>query len=114
MSSSMLPVPDESSAEAADRDAPMGRKDKGRRAEGYPHPEASALLRPDVGTQAQFRKKKKPATWHYDPSLSPALHWDGQNPARERAEAKIAALQGRIARLAACLDIINGSDARAP
>ena len=75
--------------------------DKGRRAEGYRHPEASALLRPDVGTQAQFRKKKKPATWRYDSSLSPALDWDGQNPARERAEAKIAALQECIARLAA-------------
>ena len=81
----------------------MGRKGKGKRAEGYRHPEASALLRPDVGTQAQFRKKKKPATWRYDPSLSPALDWDGDNPARERAEAKIAALQERIARLAATI-----------
>ena len=81
----------------------MGRKDKGRRAESYRHPEASALLRPEVGTQAQFRKKKKPATWRYDPSLSPALDWDGQNPARERAEAKIAALRERITRLAARL-----------
>ena len=79
----------------------MDRTDKGRRAEGYRHPEASALLRPDVGTQAQFRKKKKPAIYRYDPSLSPTLDWDGQNPARERAEATIAALQERIARLAA-------------
>ncbi len=78
----------------------MGRKDKARRAAGYRHPEASALLRPDVGTQAQFRKKKKPATWRYDPSLSPALDWDGENPARETAEAKIAALRERIVRLA--------------
>ena len=82
----------------------MGRKDKGRRAEGYRHPEANALLRPDVGTQAQFRKKKKPTTWCYDPSLSPALDWDGENSARERAEAKIAALQDRIARLGATID----------
>ena len=81
----------------------MGRKDKGRRAEGYRHPEASALLRPDVGTQAQFRKKKKPATYRYDSSLSPALDWDGQNPARELAEAKITALQECIARLAASI-----------
>ena len=81
----------------------MRKKDKERRAEGYRHPEASALLRPDVGTQAQFRKKKKPATWRYDPSLSPALDWDGDNPARERAETKIAALQERIARLAATI-----------
>ena len=66
----------------------MDSKDKGRRAEGYRHPEASAVLRPEIGTRTQFRKKKKPATWRYDPSLSPALDWDGQNPAQERAEAK--------------------------
>ena len=103
MPSSVLAVRKGASAEATDRDAPMGRKDKGRRAEGYRHPEASALLRPDVGTQAQFRKKKKRATWRYDSSLSPALDWDGQNPARERAEAKIAALQECIVRLAASI-----------
>lgn len=28
--------------------------------EEYRHPTAEALLRPDVGTQAQFRKKKPP------------------------------------------------------
>ena len=99
----MLAVATEASAEATDWGAQMAKKDKGRRAEGYRHPEASALLRPDVGTQAQFRKKKKSATWHYDPALSPALDWDGQNPARERAEAKIAALQERITRLAASI-----------
>ncbi len=59
------------------------------------------MLRPDIGTQAQFRKRKKPVTYRYDSSLSPALDWDGQNPHREPAEAKIAALQERIARLAA-------------
>ena len=94
MPSSVLAVREGASAEATDRGAPMDRKDKGRRAEGYRHPEASALLRPDVGTQAQFRKKKKPATYRYDSSLSPALDWDGQNPAREQAEAKIARVAG--------------------
>ena len=44
----------------------------------YAHPEASALLRPEAGAQAQFRKKKPPATWRYDPSLSPALDWAGK------------------------------------
>jgi hypothetical protein len=29
--------------------------------EQHKHPMAEALLRPDVGTQAQFRKKKPPA-----------------------------------------------------
>lgn len=56
----------------------MSRTDKKKRAEGYKHPEASALLRPDVGTQAQFRKKKKPSVYQYDPSLSPALEWAGK------------------------------------
>ena len=43
-------------------------------------------MRPDVGTQPQFRKKKPPATYRYDSSLSPALDWDGQNAARELGE----------------------------
>lgn len=55
-------------------------------AEAYRHPEAESLLRPDVGTQSQFKKKKSPVTYHYDSSLSPALDWDGQNPARELSE----------------------------
>ena len=70
-----------------------------RYAEGYRHPEASAALRPDAGTQAQFRKKKVPTAYRYDSSLAPTLDWDGQNPAREQAEAKIAALQDGIAQL---------------
>ena len=82
----------------------MNQGDKARRAEGYRHPEARALLRPDVGTQAQFRKKKKPVAYRYDPSLSPALDWDGQNPAREQAEAKLEALQQRIVQLATIVD----------
>jgi adenine-specific DNA-methyltransferase len=43
-------------------------------------------MRPEVGTQPQFRKKKPPATYRYDSSLSPALDWDGQNAARELGE----------------------------
>jgi adenine-specific DNA-methyltransferase len=46
-------------------------------------------MRPDVGTQAQFKKKKPPATYRYDSSLSPILEWDGQNPAREQGEVAI-------------------------
>ena len=52
----------------------------------YRHTEAESLLRPDVGTQAQFRKKKPPVTYRYDSSLSPSLAWDGQNYARETGE----------------------------
>ena len=87
-----------------DKETPAGRAGRERRAEGYRHLEASALLRPDVGTQAQFRKKKKPVAYRYDSSLSPALDWDGQNPAREQAEARIAALQDRIAKLTAMVE----------
>jgi adenine-specific DNA-methyltransferase len=56
--------------------------------ETYRH-EEEALLRPDVGTQAQFRKRKPPKTYRYDSSLAPALDWDSQNPAREVGEALI-------------------------
>jgi adenine-specific DNA-methyltransferase len=78
---------------------PRGKKTTGRkgastsrvvadraRAETYRHPTAQNLLRPEVGVQAQFRKKKPPVTYRYDSSLSPALDWDGQNGARELAE----------------------------
>src|SRR5437870_3077580 len=57
-----------------------------KRAEAYQHDE-KASLRPEVGTQAQFKKKLPPKTYRYDSSLSPALDWDGQNPAREQGEA---------------------------
>ncbi|KRT74915.1 MAG: methylase N-4/N-6 domain-containing protein [Deltaproteobacteria bacterium CSP1-8] len=61
----------------------------GRRAETYRHSEATNPLRPDAGTQSQFRKKKPPKTYRYDSSLSPALDWDGQNLMREHGEALI-------------------------
>lgn len=52
----------------------------------YKHPEAKSLMRPEVGTQAQFKKKKPKQTYRYDDSLSPALDWDAKNPAREQGE----------------------------
>jgi len=60
-----------------------------REASTYRHPEAESPLRPEVGTQAQFKKRRSPATYRYDSSLSPGLDWDGQNPAREIGEALI-------------------------
>jgi adenine-specific DNA-methyltransferase len=62
------------------------------RADGYRH-EDEALLRPEVGTQAQFRRKKPPKTYSYDSSLSPALDWDGQNSARELGEWLLAQIE---------------------
>ncbi|TKB72872.1 MAG: site-specific DNA-methyltransferase [Nitrospira sp.] len=52
----------------------------------YKHPEATNLMRPEVGTQAQFKKKKPPKTYRYDSSLSPALDWDAKSPSREQGE----------------------------
>jgi adenine-specific DNA-methyltransferase len=61
--------------------------------ESYRHPTAESPLRPEVGTQAQFRKKKPPVTYRYDSSLSPALDWDGQNGARELGEWLLACIE---------------------
>jgi adenine-specific DNA-methyltransferase len=63
-----------------------------KRAETYRH-EEEALLRPEVGTQPQFRKRKAPKTYRYDSSLSPALDWDGQNHARELGEWLLAQIE---------------------
>jgi hypothetical protein len=58
-------------------------------AEPYRHLQAESPMRPDVGTQAQFKKKKPPVTCRYDSSLSPGLDWDGQNSAREQGEEQL-------------------------
>jgi len=63
-----------------------------KRAETYRHKE-EAPLRPEVGTQAQFKQKKAPRTYRYDSSLSPALDWDGQNHARELGEWLLAQIE---------------------
>ncbi len=68
------------------------RTTRPKRAETYRHDE-EALLRPEVGTQAQFRKRKPPKTYRYDSSLSPALDWDGQGSARELGEWLIAQIE---------------------
>ena len=62
---------------------------KSKPAKNYKHPESESPMRPEVGTQAQFKKKLPPKTYRYDSSLSPALDWDGKNPAREQGEALI-------------------------
>src|SRR5437764_113227 len=57
-------------------------------AKAYDHKESEAVLRPDIGIQAQFKKKKEPAKYGYDRSLDPQLSWD-INADREYAEALI-------------------------
>lgn len=64
-------------------------KAKAKPAKPYKHPEADSPMRPEVGTQAQFKKKLPPKTYKYDSSLSPVMEWDGQNPAREQGEALV-------------------------
>lgn len=76
-------------------------------AASYTHSEAKVAMRPDVGTQREFKKKKPPVTYRYDSSLSPSLEWDGQNPAREEGEALIAALAVIADRLARAQDDIE-------
>jgi adenine-specific DNA-methyltransferase len=61
-------------------------EEKKGQAGSYRHPEAESPLRPEIGTQAQFKKKKLPATYRYDSSLSPALEWEGQTSTRELGE----------------------------
>ncbi len=68
---------------------PRTKTSKTKVANNYKHPESESLMRPDVGTQAQFKKKLPPKKYHYNDSLSPSLEWDGQNSAREQGEALI-------------------------
>ncbi|HZI56663.1 MAG TPA: hypothetical protein VFF39_07795 [Verrucomicrobiae bacterium] len=70
---------------------------KKKSAEPYQHPESTSPMRPEVGTQASFKKKLPPKKYRYDDSLSPALEWDGQNPARERGEVHIAIAEKQLA-----------------
>lgn len=70
---------------------------KSKPAKNYRHPESESIMRPEVGTQAHFKKRKSPQKYHYDDSLAPVLEWDGQNPARERGEARIAKAEQELA-----------------
>jgi hypothetical protein len=54
-----------------------GKKSKQKTADSYVHPAESVPMRPEIGTQANFRKKKPPKTYRYDSSLSPSMEWDG-------------------------------------
>lgn len=56
-----------------------------KRTEVYQYDE-KAVLRPEAGTQVQFKKRKEPKRYRYDDSLTPALDWDETNRARELGE----------------------------
>lgn len=61
-------------------------------------------MRPDVGTQSLFKKKKPPHKYEYDDSLAPALEWDEQNPAREKGEAAVEEIRRSVAQAQAELE----------
>jgi adenine-specific DNA-methyltransferase len=65
------------------------RKAGPKPAQSYRYPDADLAARPEIGAQAHFKQAKPPATYRFDSSLAPELQWDGQNPARETAEALI-------------------------
>jgi adenine-specific DNA-methyltransferase len=69
---------------------------KSKAAKSYKHPESESPMRPEVGTQFEFKKKLPPKKYRYDDSLSPVLEWDGQNAARERGEARIAKAEAEL------------------
>lgn len=53
------------------------KKPAGKVADSYIHQTDTVPMRPEIGTQANFRKKKAPRTYRYDSSLSPELEFDG-------------------------------------
>jgi adenine-specific DNA-methyltransferase len=63
-----------------------GQPALGKAAKPYQHRTADSLMRPEVGTEAQFKKRKAPKKYRYDDSLDPALSWDGQNSSRALGE----------------------------
>jgi hypothetical protein len=86
------PLQKDSTVKKFDKEHTLTTKQSGnseKDAKAYVHEESTVSLRPEIGTQAQFKKKKPPRTYKYDSSLSPNLEWDGQNPARDQGEALI-------------------------
>ncbi len=69
-------------------------------AESYRHPEADLPARPEIGAQPHFKKTRPATAYRFDSSLAPELQWDGQNSARETAEALIAELTEHALRIA--------------
>lgn len=58
---------------ASGKEAKAAAATIGNPAEGYHHPEADSVMRPNIGTPAQFCKKKEPQICRYGSSLTPAM-----------------------------------------
>ena len=71
---------------AAGRSKKSSNRVKAAQAESYQHPESSLPLRPDAGTQPQFKKKKPPQRYRYDSSLRPP--WSGTARTRPASRAR--------------------------
>lgn len=71
---------------------PKGKKKAAPETRPYRHEGVTAPMRPEAGTQAQFKKRKPPAAYRYDSSLAPALEWD-ENPARPLGEWLLARIE---------------------
>ncbi|WP_107667538.1 site-specific DNA-methyltransferase [Cyanothece sp. BG0011] len=85
---------------------PRGKRTKKpKEAQAYNHSEKHPQ-RPDIGTEAQFKKKKPPVTYRYDSSLDPELSWD-DNPSREQGEAHIQAITSHLESLSQQLTELN-------
>jgi len=52
----------------------------------YKHTEASSLMLPEAGLQAQFNKRKPRQKYRYDDSLCPTMQWDDGNHVRAECE----------------------------
>lgn len=77
----------------------FGKKQPGKKktlkdTKNYSHPEQTVAMRPEIGTQASFKKKKSPMTYRYDSSLAPELVWD-ENAARGQGEEQLAVVSCR-------------------
>jgi adenine-specific DNA-methyltransferase len=79
----------------------------------FEHKSAEALIRPEVGVQSRFKKRKPPVRYAYDPSLAPAMQWDAGNPAREAGEALIARIEAAAQRLATATQPVDREQAQA-
>ena len=60
-----------------------------KEARDYSHKDVTSPMRPEIGTQASFKKKQGPVTYRYDSSLAPELQWDEGLGAREEGESLI-------------------------
>ncbi len=62
-----------------------------KQSQHYRHKEATAVLRPESGSQDTFpqSKRKPPQEYRFDSSLAPELSWD-ENPSRSEAEKYLA------------------------